>query len=1019
MYTTPYELVRLKLYSDKSATVFNLTEKQFQQSKIVCTESELVRIICTLNPENSKKDKSQYPFIKDLLVLKVGKAVTAYNGLTDTQGKIILNIIEKDLQGKDRILSTTTFKRLMCGSGAQRSKKVFFVNELYFDKVDEILRCGVLPNATFKSLAKFSSYYALPTSDSIPVSMPRIVVIKDFEHIINERFDIVNHNKVNDTWVVENDSAHDFKILPFDGAGLISVAFAQKWAKELRLNYTPSAFQFRCIPAIKGCLFTFDIFGFAKEHGKSKIVDLWGKSWDIITDKIDCIMTESQFKFKDKFKSLDEWHSEFLKPCYGYTRTFNISEHSEKYKYLKQTAYTSYQHLQTLDLSNEEIEKLCNDTILKINGLHTNLDLFLTYRSLVDASDGDKSKKKMDRVPPYYQALKNCKGLWRDSFINERIKNDLKSLRWRSYIGKLIIDGNYKFFAPDVYALAQWAFGIEVTGLLPAKTIYDRFGLNRKVKEVDIIRNPHISCEHFVVSVNQNEDMKKWFHYQNAVVVTSIHDSLAQRLNSADYDGDHVLSTSNKVIIDAVKKANPNTIIAIETSDEFDNTAAPLLQINNIEELIQSDVRGMGNEIGPVINQITKLWQCKQTPIVGDYIKIMSIVGSLTIDYIKTGIKTEIPKEITAFLKKEKMPYFIKYKDSEAIADENTVLKVGETLSVSDEVIEENISYQNSDCTMNRVCNYMESQVESLPVDFKDVTDCPASDMLLLLSGQNTYLHNDTYPKVKKLLTVLQAEHDKITEIYVKSKRNGTEESLDDVNKYWQFYSYCRFQLLEVCRGDVNKAIDYIIMLCETDADFKLLHRYILWNAFGKEMIKRSCGDFAVKEYDYDKLLQQSEKSKLKAKEAIAKKDKANLGRFCGVLDAKTGKMKYCSASIMMKEIVFIRKSLRGKRNEQRLLFVLLALYRMNKDKPITISPNSKTGLNVSQIRKVLNWSRPDLFNDALKELIQSGFITATSEKLRSIQVSVLIPRFYGNENDIVISDANKDCKAIISEFFR
>jgi len=99
-----------------------------------------------------------------------------------------------------------------------------------------------------------------------------------------------------------------------------------------------------------------------------------------------------------------------------------------------------------------------------------------------------------------------------------------------------------------------------------------------------------------------------------------------------------------------------NTIVYIPMEKDGDGKEVERYKINNMERLIKTDVDGMSNSIGEVVNKITKLWSLPQTEKVKNFIKIMSVVGSLTIDFVKTGIKAEIPDEIEEFLEEVKNP---------------------------------------------------------------------------------------------------------------------------------------------------------------------------------------------------------------------------------------------------------------------------------------------------------------------------------------------------------------------------
>lgn len=561
--------------------------KKYRKIIIRVRESEIIRIVEQLAKE--KEMHGDYPFIDDLIWIKVGNSYNTY-----------LKLSNKPDKDKGIItFNSVRYKNLICSSSNVRSKKALFIKEELFDKVNKILLCGIPEDYPFDVFAKFNSYYGLPSTDSIPVSMPNIVVVKDPENPITEIFDVVHGQLGKSNYTINSGEKRTEDIKFADGAGLIDVSRMQKWVEELnakRLNdepeyaidYLPAAVQFRAIPGIKGNLFTFDLKAFVaqlkSQNRPTTIIDFWGKEWDYEKDNVDCIMTASQFKFAKVYADLAAkngnategfslWMDEFQTECEGYSRTFNLSEISDPYKALKYSSIVSYQPLQTLQFTDEEVPKLCSRMVNTCKRVHTDIDAFLNYSGIVS---NEENKNQRKDPPPFYLALKNNHTLYNDPYIRKKIEKDLKSLRLRCYAGKIIVDGNYQVLTPDLYALAQAAFGQTVTGLLKAGEIYSNYWNNqyrsfmtsdgdtwyqKGIDDVDVIRNPHIAVEHCPAKVVHNEDINYWFKYQNTGIIFNAYDSFALRLNSADYDGDHVLTTSSKIIIDAAKRANIKTVL--------------------------------------------------------------------------------------------------------------------------------------------------------------------------------------------------------------------------------------------------------------------------------------------------------------------------------------------------------------------------------------------------------------------------------------------------------------------------
>ena len=534
----------------------------------------------------------------------------------------------------------------------------------------DILLCGLDRDTEFKFMSKWNSYIGLAATDSIPVSMPNIVIVNDKELRMKAKVDIVREI---DIWDEDGNIHRKFSVLHdkvkriptnlFDGAGIVTAKKAEEWSKELNLDYIPASFQFRCIPCLKGKLYTMPVEAFAKEYKVSKIIDIYGKEWDLFADKIDCILTKSQFKFHDLYSSVEEWRKEFDKEVHGYKRTFNISEYDIAFSELEDTTVMAYQPLQTLSFSGNGIKRLCNPTVNCYVAACKSVEGFLKYRGICSEKDKDDDIE-WSRFPSYYHAMYYNHSLFNDEFIKKKVKQDLKSAKERSYVGKITVKGNYQTLTPDLFALMQHIFGLPVTGLLKYNQIYSNYWNHHLVGTpwVDIIRSPHIAMEHSPVQVITSGEMERWFAYQKTGIIIAVFgNTIALKANSADFDGDHVLTVNNPVICQAAMKQFSNTIYheIIEYPYMGEKKKGKVV-VSDMDVIIECDYKGYKNNIGNVINPISILWSLGQSKSVQDYIKVMSIVGSITIDFAKHGQEANIPKEILKLLNGHQKPNFIK-----------------------------------------------------------------------------------------------------------------------------------------------------------------------------------------------------------------------------------------------------------------------------------------------------------------------------------------------------------------------
>ena len=335
-----------------------LSAAREQSTRNLSSESELHRILKHLYKKEHghiEVNEAGREIIPYLITLEIGKNVKRYDVLKEHGG--ILKVTRGEV--------TTEYVSEFCGASHSRTQKNLFVDRGIKDKLDDILLCGIPKNTDYPKPSKWNAYYALVTTNSKSVSTPNIVVIDDFEKLVAETVDVVKVTGTGEQkeYQVLPSTEKEIQILPFDGAGLVTPECAERWAEELDCRskrtgrrYIPSCFQFRCLPALKGEAFVFDLRAFAREKGVSKIVDLGGKAWDIFTDQIDMVVTKSQFKFWNLYLDVEgkfdcqKWKSAFEEEVHGYKRTFNIAKYADAPEDIRNTSLLSYQPLQTLTL---------------------------------------------------------------------------------------------------------------------------------------------------------------------------------------------------------------------------------------------------------------------------------------------------------------------------------------------------------------------------------------------------------------------------------------------------------------------------------------------------------------------------------------------------------------------------------------------------------------------------------------------------------------------------------------------
>lgn len=1012
---TMNQILKFKINQFKDNKLEVPQDKLLNHSTLV-RESELLRIIKHIKPENKRPifKVSNYPYIRDVIVIDIGEDIEL---LKDSNGLLTLNSIN--------------FKRLMASSGNIRNSKEVFIRESLYDKVNEIILCGLPVNLMYDVFAKFSSYYALCSTDSIPiVSVPRIVIIDDYKHDIEETFDLVKE-KGKDEYEVVNNQKIKTEIMPFDGAGLVSVECAKKFCNDLAIDIgkdgeedkqkIPACWQFRFIPCGKGDVFTFDIKGFALEKGITHIEDLWQKKWPLFDDDgnllVDIILTRSQFKFHKLYASYDAWFKVFTTKTYGYERTFNISGFSDS-KHLNESTVLSYQPLQTLTLSEEEVKKLCYKTVETYRKIRTNVDEFLKYRGLADKVDeetGEILSQEERYLPSYYQALKKNKDLFNDDYIQTKIKDDLKGFRNRSCKGMLFLSGSFQTFVPDLVALVQHAFGLKVEGVLKANEVYNQFWQTRKVRRIALCRFPHIAREWKLANVVKPDcEDAKYLYYITEGYVTNIWDSTALRLGTADFDGDHIYGIAEGTLLEAITNQESNTILHIPpklTEEEKKNIKPkPTYPINDMEKLIETDCNGMKGGIGQCVNDITTLWSLSQSEQRDNYIKIMSVIGAQIIDYAKTGIMANTPIEIKKVLSKHKLPYFMRFKYPKEFRKEK---RINQTRGIKG--LSEVEKLNRNPCTVNLISRYLEEQFAKIDKAAEDNQKSGFEWEKLLKDKSNQY--SNTYDAVKTMMEDFNELHSQISQDRIYQTK--PQDVIDSNYRYKIFYDYVRNLLLSRCRAnvDVDKILDYLLIICYTDK--KYLDKAILWNCFPDEMVSRVKGEyFCDKEFDANVFKLKADKAKKKIEQNSKARDlvKVNL---CIDQETKDDKEKIIQTkkinidvtnfevNIYQSEVNYISQaSLTIK--QKRVLLVLLVINRLHKqnDARFFICSGKKNKITPSHICKLANINFRE-FEKIMRDLHDNEYyLSPTGQTNLLINISFMEER-KGVDPLYTISDIN------------
>lgn len=428
------------------------------------------------------------------------------------------------------------FKRLIGTTGGVKQSVVQFCNEEIHEELNRRMENGWNKNTPIVP-AKFEAYKALSCSVSTPVTMPRMIIIKDGSVNIKDTVIKVSDNGEGG-FNVEHNVPYEAEKQFTDGAGMMTPEMAMQWAIDLGqyyidkdgnkvVDYIPSGYNTR-FSYSKGVLACFDFKAFAEEVANEYMIeDCWGHMRDV--READVILTDNMMKLTAAYSSMED----YLENCHKNGYEFCITKITPKE--LEKKRNTNYQYLQSYeDMSDNDIEELISETVENINGaLGDDIRKTILFTRGSHITEG--AIRKTD--PDFTKALMIDENVINDSYVKQQIYKMISRKINDAKMGVLQISGNYAMIVGDMYALCQHMFKMPVTGLLGFGEFYSGNWLKQGIDEVIAFRSPMTSHNNIRrLKFISNPETDKWFKYLDAMIVFNAFDTTCDALNGADFD---------------------------------------------------------------------------------------------------------------------------------------------------------------------------------------------------------------------------------------------------------------------------------------------------------------------------------------------------------------------------------------------------------------------------------------------------------------------------------------------------
>ncbi|MGD6896084.1 RNA dependent RNA polymerase [Bacillus infantis] len=691
------------------------------------------------------------------------------------------------------------YKFFSSSAGQMKNKKCVFVKKDLLEEKEGALICGLtwerINNTDLGkgedselgiNLNKYLAYLSLQNTATKKwegFKIDRVVVCPDLEMDVEGEVEFIDR----ETYKI---SPIEKKILPMnvsDGVGLI-----------MPVDNVYTNFQFR-IPWGKGLLTSYDFRKHAKQLGKEYmyVTDVWGDTHHV--NDVDIILSASQLKTWKYYKNMKEYRQLFKD---NNCEAGICNEETETRDYIT----LSYQHLQSLSMTNEQLSELAERTNEDLRLLGSKKEVML---DVLGATPENEKKN------PFQKSLFLYNNLLNDSHAKEAIKSKKGKMVVEALAGDLKIKGKRKFVLPDIHGYCEYLLtnNDKPDGLLEAGQVFAK-----DIDEglVDIMRSPALYREHGISDSVKSAKLIDW--YRTGAIYVSNKNFLA-RLLQMDFDGDTVTVSTQKDFNSIVKESMKGIVPLY-----YEMSTAPIQQISS-EAIFESLKKGFGTSIGSISNEITKVWN-SGGGITEDKlraVKLLTMYNNFMIDYCKTNFlpkpKEHVKKEISKYTKGS-VPYFFKYakgktnvKDRiikeyrELIIKNQVNIEIKDTDRKEVTIIKSKIKGRKLKVVARRdipLLNRLSNIIKNNNLHFRKVAD--EFDYTMLQSVKNFEVDD----KKSKLNEAIIEEYKKIN----KNKKWLIDKECDDYkeNKYVYMAKLLKDQIYEAAKSvDSKVKEDYII----------------------------------------------------------------------------------------------------------------------------------------------------------------------------------------------------------------
>ena len=507
-----------------------------------------------------------------------------YHAKSNIKTVVSVAEIRQDLYENGFVCDGIKYVRFKRSAGSSRVGKCLFIDERLYPTLHKWEMCGIkVSEGQEIDLAALESYIALTSSsiiDTLEIHPENILVIDDYESEFED--EVIAVRACEDGHLVSKPERVKITNSIWDGQSLMDVSLFGDYSQYGMLLLRNRFF--------KSCCFNANIQKFFSDNGITKLDQIHGFTLAKKVEDIKLITTPSSIKYL-KFGRLRDWLKR-TDPMFG------VVKHEKKTHFFGgRMVSTHYQLLNTLQMTQDEVDKFLEPSVEYVRQLKTN-PAVMRYHLKFSAPTPELRSPMLDDNDIIYRLL----GI-NNRFTETQIYRDFRNNLIRSYLnnirrGHVLVDGNYSTLVGNPYCMLLSTIGkFDGTSDIPVGHIMSkRFATGQRLLGS---RSPHVCQGNILLADNAYvPEIDQYLNMTDEIVcINSIGENILQRLSGCDFDSDTMMITDNPILIRAAEK-NYDLFKVPTSLVESKKTRRCYIS----EQQADLDVKTSVNMIGEIIN---------------------------------------------------------------------------------------------------------------------------------------------------------------------------------------------------------------------------------------------------------------------------------------------------------------------------------------------------------------------------------------------------------------------------------